>query len=71
MIADYMPPCDGHPHDPRAPECYDDDATADVIDDVRQFLVMAEIAAANGDLAKARQSLIEAKLSLEELVGAE
>ncbi len=71
MIADYMPPPAGHPHDPRTPECDEDDATADVIDDVRQFLVMAEIAASKGDLAKARQSLIEARLSLEELVGAE
>lgn len=71
MIDDYMPPCDGHPHDPRAPECDDDDATGEVIDDVRQFLVMAEIAASNGDLAKARQALIDARMSLEELVGAE
>jgi hypothetical protein len=71
VIADYMPPPAGHPHDPRMTERDDDDATADVIDDVRQFLVMAEIAASNGDLAKARQSLIEARLSLEELVGAE
>lgn len=70
MIADYMPTCVGHPHDPRTPEC-DDDPTVDVINDVRQFLAMAEIAALNGDLAKARQSLIEARLSLEELVGAE
>jgi len=71
VIADYMPPCAGHPHDPRAPECDDDDATADVIEDVRQLLDMAEIAAGNGNLAKARQLLAEAHASLGGLVGAE
>lgn len=71
MIADYMPPCAGHPHDPRAPECDDDDATADVIDDVRQLLRISEIAASNCDLAKSRQALVEENISLEELIGAE
>ena len=69
MIADYLPPFAGHPHDPRTPDADDDDPTVDVINDVRQFLAMAEIAALNGDLAKARQALVEAKLSLEDLVG--
>ncbi len=69
MIADYLPPFSGHPHDPRTPDADDDDPTVDVIDGVRQFLAMAEIAALNGDLAKARQALVEAKLSLEDLVG--
>ena len=69
MISDYLPPFAGHPHDPRTPDADDDDPTVDVINDVRQFLAMAEIAALNGDLAKARQALVEAKLSLEDLVG--
>ena len=60
----------GHPHDPRAP-IDDDDPTLDVINDVRGFLAMAEVAANKGDLGKARQALIEARLSLEELVGEE
>lgn len=71
MIADYMPPPAGHPHDPRTPECDEDDATADVIDDVRQLLIMAEDEAFIGDLAKARQLLAEAHAYLGELVGAE
>jgi len=64
------PPFAGHPHDPRAP-IDDDDPTLDVINDVRGFLAMAEVAANKGDLGKARQALIEARLSLEELVGEE
>ena len=60
----------GHPLDPRAP-IDDDDPTIDVISDVRGFLAIAEVAASKGDLAKARQALIEARLSLEELVGGE
>jgi hypothetical protein len=63
------PPFAGHPHDPRAPDPDDDDATADVINDVRQFLNMAEVAAAKGDWKKAKQALVEARMSLEELVG--
>ena len=64
------PPFMGHPHDPRAP-MDDDDPTLDVISDVRSFLAIAHVAAKKGDLAKARQALIEARLSLEELVGGE
>ena len=64
------PPFAGHPHDPRA-TIDDDDPTLDVISDVRSFLATAEVAASKGDLAKARQALIEARLSLEELVGVE
>lgn len=54
------PPCENHPHDPRTPEAEDEDCIADV----RDFLDIAESAAMNGDLGKAR-------LSLEDLVGAE
>lgn len=61
----------GHPHDPRALIDDDEDTTLDVISDVRSFLATAEVAASKGDLAKARQALIEARLSLEELVGVE
>jgi hypothetical protein len=64
------PPFAGHPHDPRA-TIDDDDPTIDVISDVRSFLAIAHVAAKKGDLAKARQALIEARLSLEELVGGE
>ena len=60
-----------HPLDPRAPMGDDEDPTLDVISDVRSFLATAEVAASKGDLAKARQALIEARLSLEELVGVE
>ena len=70
MIADYMPPPAGHPHDPRTLED-DDDPTADVIEDIRQFLIIAETAAINGDLIKARKALVEARMSLEDLVGTE
>ena len=65
------PPFAGHPLDPRAPMDDDEDPTLDVISDVRSFLATAEVAASKGDLAKARQALIEARLSLEELVGVE
>ena len=65
------PPFAGHPHDPRAPMDDDEDPTLDVISDVRSFLATAEVAASKGDLAKARQALIEARLLLEELVGAD
>lgn len=61
----------GHPHDPRTPDDDEDDATVDVINDVRDSLAMAEIAATKGDLAKARQALAEALASLEELIGVE
>lgn len=64
------PPFAGHPLDPRA-TIDDDDPTLDVISDVRSFLAIAHVAAKKGDLAKARQALIEARLSLEELVGGE
>ena len=65
------PPFAGHPHDPRVDNLDDEDPTLDVINDVRGFLAMADVAARKGDLGKARQALIEARLSLEELVGAE
>ena len=65
------PPFAGHPHDPRAPIGSDEDFTLDTINDARGFLAIAEVAAKKGDIGKARQALIEARLSLEELVGAE
>lgn len=71
MMPDYLPPCAGRPHDPRTPDDDDDDATSDVIEDIRQLLTMSEIAAGNGYVAKARQFLAEAHASLGELVGAE
>lgn len=64
------PPCMNHAHDPRTPEA-DDDTTMDAINYVLGFLTIAHVAAKKGDLAKARQALIEARLSLEELVGSE
>lgn len=64
------PPFAGHPNDPRAP-LPDDDTTMDAINYVLGFLTIAQVAAKKGDLAKARQALIEARLSLEELVGVE
>jgi len=68
---DLMPLFAGHPHDPRTPEDDEDDATVDVINDVRHFLNMAEVAATTGDWSKARQALVEARLCLEDLVGDE
>ena len=64
------PPCMNHAHDPRTPES-DEDPTLDAIEDVREWLRMAETAAILGDMGKARHALVEARLSLEELVGAE
>ena len=60
----------GHPHDPRTPDG-DDDTTAESIADVRRFLVAAEMAANRGEIGKAREALREAKLSIEEMIGAE
>lgn len=65
---DIMPPFAGHPHDPRTPEPDDDDATAEVINDVRYWLNLAHVAALNADLPKARQHLEEAKAALDELL---
>ena len=65
------PQCMGHPNDQRAPESTDDDTTLDSIEDVREWLRMAETAEILGDMGKARHALVEARLSLEELVGAE
>ncbi len=64
------PPFSGHPLDPRATEA-DDDATLGAIEDVREWLRMAETAAILGDMGKARHALVKARLSLEELVGDE
>ncbi len=61
----------GHPHDPRAPEDDSDDTTAELIADVRCFLVAAELAAKRGELDKARDALLEVKLSIEEMIGEE
>ena len=65
------PPFAGHPHDPRAPEDDSDDTTAELIADVRCFLVAAELAAKRGELDKARDALLEVKLSIEEMIGEE
>lgn len=67
---DLLGPYTGHPHDPRTPDD-EDDATVDVINDVRHCLNKAEDAATSGDWSKARQALVEARQSLEELVGVE
>ena len=63
------PPFAGHPNDPRNDD--DEDPTLDAIESVREWLRMAETAAILGDMGKARHALVEARLSLEELVGAE
>ncbi len=65
---DLLPPFSGHPHDPQAPEQYGDDATAEVINDVRYWLNLAHVAALNADLPKARKHLEEAKAALDELL---
>jgi hypothetical protein len=62
------PTCDGHPHDPRTPES-DDDPTMDVIAEVRGFLRLAEIDLSKGRTNMAKNALIEAMLSIQELVG--
>lgn len=49
----------------------DEDPAAYVINEVRQFLDMAEVAATKGDWSKAKQALVEARLSIEDLVGSE
>ena len=65
---DLLTPFAGHPHDPRATEQDDDDATAEVINDVRYWLNLAHVAALNADLPKARKHLEEAKAALDELL---
>lgn len=65
---DLLPPFSGHPHDPQAPEQDGDDATAEVINDVRYWLNLAHVAALNADLPKARKHLEEAKAALDELL---
>lgn len=64
------PPCMGHPNDPRTPEATDD-TTLDAIEDVREWLRMAETAAIIGDMGKAKQALVEAMMTLEALGVAE
>ena len=49
----------------------DEDPAAYVINEVRQFLDMAEVAATKGGWSKAKQALVEARLSIEDLVGSE
>lgn len=63
------PQCMGHPHDPRAPIGSDEDFTLDVINDVRGFLAIAEVAAKKGDLGKARCALAEACKAIREFIG--
>ena len=54
-----------------ADNLYGADPASYIINEVRQFLGVAEIAASNGEWIKARQALVEARLLLEDLVGAE
>lgn len=61
----------GYPNNLRTPDVDMDDPTVDVIHEVRQFLDMAEVAASKGEWSKARQALVEARLSLEDPVGVE
>jgi hypothetical protein len=68
---DLMGQYTGHPHDPRTPDPDDDDATADIINDVRGLLDIAVAAVANGDIGLARHALIEAQRSIADLVGSE
>ncbi len=49
----------------------DADPASYIINEVRQFLDMAEVAATKGDWSKAKQALVEARLSIEDLVGSE
>lgn len=63
------PPFAGHPHDPRVDNLDDEDPTLDVINDVRGFLAIAEVAAKKGDIGKARYALSEACKSIRELIG--
>ena len=49
----------------------DADPASYIINEVRQFLGVAEIAASNGEWSKAKQALVEARLSIEDLVGSE
>lgn len=62
---DLMPQFAGHPHDPRNDSDDGDDTTADLIAEVRGFIVAAELAAMHGDMDKAREALIEARMSIE------
>ncbi len=66
---DIMPPFAGHPHDPRTPEPNDDDVTIDIIDQVREYMLMAEAAVGDGDTAKARRYLYEVRELIEDIVG--
>lgn len=70
---DLMAPFAGHPHDPRTPETDDSDAEAVdmwwAIDDIRDYVSVAAVAAARGDLTKARQTLAEVKIQIEDLIG--
>ena len=64
------PPCMGHPNDPRTPES-DEDAALESIDYAIDWLQMAKIAIINGDTAKAKQMIDDARETLAELVGVE
>ena len=63
------PACIGHPLDPRTPDDDSDDTTAELIAEVRCFIVAAELAAMHGDMDKGREALIDARLSIENLIG--
>ncbi len=61
----------GHPHDPMEPETDDEDPTIEMIDDAMRFLASAKVAAAKGDSGRARKSIDEARMTLQELLGGE
>ncbi len=61
----------GHPHGPMEPETDDDDPTLEMIDDAMRFLASAKVAAAKGDSGRARKSIDEARMTLQELLGGE
>lgn len=64
-----MPPYAGHPHDPRTPEHDGDDATIDVINDVLDWMAIAEVAVTKGDIDKARHRLSEVRMLIEDMIG--
>jgi|JI10StandDraft_1071094.scaffolds.fasta_scaffold87789_5 hypothetical protein len=65
---DLLPIYAGHPHDPRTPEDDVDDATAESLTEIREWLAIAEIANSNGDFRKRRQALEEVQAMLEEVL---
>ena len=65
---DLMPTFSGHPHDPRTPD-NDDDSEVEVINDVRYWLNLAHVSAIEGDMAKARHQMLQAKTLFDDFFG--